>query len=50
MLHLPQEFIEVCILCGCDYIPGDGIRGVGPTRALAMIRKHKNIEVRAFVC
>ncbi|KAI7845959.1 hypothetical protein COHA_000505 [Chlorella ohadii] len=37
-----QEFIDVCILCGCDYTPK--ISGIGPTRALALIKKHGSIE------
>ncbi|GJP29130.1 hypothetical protein CLOM_g11318 [Closterium sp. NIES-68] len=37
-----DEFIDLCILCGCDYC--DSIRGVGPTTALKLIRQHKNIE------
>merc|ERR1719317_6652 len=36
------QFIDVCILCGCDYCPS--IRGIGPKTALAMIKKHGNIE------
>ncbi|CAI5991080.1 unnamed protein product [Closterium sp. NIES-65] len=37
-----DEFIDLCILCGCDYC--ESIRGVGPTTALKLIRQHKNIE------
>ena len=37
-----QEFIDMCILCGCDYT--NTIRGVGPTRALNYIQKYKTIE------
>jgi flap endonuclease-1 len=37
-----DEFIDVCILCGCDYTPK--ISGIGPTRALALIKKHGSIE------
>lgn len=40
-LTMPQ-FIDLCILCGCDYI--DGIKGVGIVKALSMIRKHKDLE------
>lgn len=38
----PEQFIDVCILCGCDYCPKIG--GIGPTRALALIKKHGSIE------
>lgn len=36
------QFIDLCILCGCDYI--DGIRGVGVVKALNLIRKHGDLE------
>lgn len=36
------EFVDLCILCGCDY--ADRIRGVGVVKALALIREHKNLE------
>eukprot|EP00588_Corethron_pennatum_P011105 CAMPEP_0194272680 /NCGR_PEP_ID=MMETSP0169-20130528/6175_1 /TAXON_ID=218684 /ORGANISM="Corethron pennatum, Strain L29A3" /LENGTH=408 /DNA_ID=CAMNT_0039015399 /DNA_START=50 /DNA_END=1276 /DNA_ORIENTATION=- len=36
------EFVDLCILMGCDYC--DPIRGVGPKTALKLIREHKNIE------
>lgn len=39
-LDLPQ-FIDMCILCGCDYV--DSIRGMGPVSAFSMIQEHKNI-------
>jgi len=37
-----EQFIDVCILCGCDYCPS--IRGVGPKTALSMIKKYGSIE------
>jgi flap endonuclease-1 len=37
-----QEFIDMCILCGCDYT--DHIEGVGPTTALKLISEHSTIE------
>ncbi len=37
-----DEFIDLCILMGCDYC--DTIRGVGPKRAFELIQKHKSIE------
>ena len=36
------QFIDLCILCGCDYT--DSIRGIGPVTALQLIREYKNIE------
>lgn len=50
--HLPKvleelelshdEFIDMCILLGCDYC--DSIKGIGPKRAIELIRTHKSIE------
>lgn len=37
-----DQFVDLCILCGCDYT--DKIPGIGPVRALALIRKHGSIE------
>jgi flap endonuclease-1 len=37
-----EQFIDLCILCGCDYC--QPIKGVGPKTALKMIRKHGDIE------
>ncbi|CDR96158.1 XPG N-terminal domain and XPG I-region domain containing protein, putative [Babesia bigemina] len=36
------EFIDFCILCGCDYC--GTIKGVGPKTAYNLIRKFKSIE------
>jgi flap endonuclease-1 len=35
-------FIDICILCGCDYT--DSIRGIGPKKAFEFIKRYKNIE------
>ncbi len=37
-----SEFIDLCILCGCDYT--SSIRGIGPQKALALIQENKSIE------
>ncbi|RZF36034.1 hypothetical protein LSTR_LSTR005850 [Laodelphax striatellus] len=37
-----DEFIDLCILLGCDYC--ETIRGIGPKRAIDLIRKHHSIE------
>ena len=37
-----EEFIDLCILLGCDYC--DSIRGIGPKRAVELIRQYRNIE------
>jgi len=42
-LNLSQdEFIDFCILCGCDYLPG--IPKIGPVNSLKIIQKHKTID------
>jgi len=37
-----DQFIDLCILLGCDYC--DSIRGIGPQRAVSLIQQYKNIE------
>lgn len=37
-----DEFIDLCILMGCDYC--DSIKGIGGKKGLDLIRKHKSIE------
>ena len=37
-----DQFIDLCILLGCDYC--DSIKGIGPQRALSLIKLHGNIE------
>ncbi len=38
-----EQFVDFCILCGCDYV--NNIRGIGPVKALQLIQKHGSIEV-----
>ena len=38
----PRQFIDLCILLGCDYC--DSIKGIGPHRALELIKKYNSIE------
>tara|TARA_B100000780_G_scaffold278802_1_gene253754 strand:- start:2302 stop:3360 length:1059 start_codon:yes stop_codon:yes gene_type:complete len=37
-----EQFVDICILCGCDYCPK--ISGIGPVNAYKLIKKHKCIE------
>lgn len=37
-----EEFIDMCILCGCDYTTT--IEGVGPITAFKLIKEFKTIE------
>ncbi|XP_055346726.1 flap endonuclease 1-like [Paramacrobiotus metropolitanus] len=51
-IHLPKvlqgfgmtqdEFIDLCILLGCDYC--ESIRGIGPKKAFELIKKHSTLE------
>ena len=36
------QFVDLCILMGCDY--SDTIKGVGPVKGLELIKEHKNME------
>ncbi len=37
-----EEFVDLCILCGCDYC--DSIDGIGPITAFKLIQKHRSLE------
>ena len=37
-----KEFVDLCIMLGCDYC--DTIRGIGPKKSIDLIRTHKSIE------
>lgn len=37
-----EQFIDLCILLGCDYV--DPIKGIGQSTALKLIRDHKTLE------
>lgn len=37
-----KEFIDLCILLGCDYC--DSIKGIGPKRAIELINTYRDIE------
>ena len=37
-----EQFIDMCILCGCDYT--SKINGMGPINAYKLIKKHNNLE------
>lgn len=36
------QFIDLCILLGCDYC--ESIRGIGPKRAIELVTQYKSIE------
>ena len=36
------QFVDLCILMGCDY--SDTIKGIGPVKGLELIKKHGNME------
>ncbi|KAF2728997.1 flap endonuclease 1 [Polyplosphaeria fusca] len=37
-----EQFIDLCILLGCDYV--DPVKGVGPSTALKLIREYKDLD------
>jgi flap endonuclease-1 len=37
-----EQFVDLCILFGCDYCPT--IKGIGQIKAYDLIKEHKNIE------
>lgn len=37
-----NQFIDLCILLGCDYV--DPVKGIGPKVALNLIREHKTLD------
>lgn len=37
-----DEFLDLCILCGCDY--ANSLEGIGPKTAYKLIVKHRSIE------
>merc|ERR1719476_587214 len=37
-----DQFIDFCILCGCDYC--DTLKGVGPSTAMRMLVQHGTLE------
>eukprot|EP00924_Labyrinthula_sp_SR-Ha-C_P011641 snap_masked-scaffold_17-processed-gene-4.15-mRNA-1 protein AED:0.01 eAED:0.01 QI:0/-1/0/1/-1/1/1/0/384 len=37
-----KEFVDLCILCGCDY--ANSIKGIGPKTSWKLIKEHKSIE------
>jgi flap endonuclease-1 len=38
----PEQFIDFCILCGCDYM--STIRNVGPSTAFKLVKDHGGID------
>jgi flap endonuclease-1 len=38
----PSQFVDLCILLGCDYC--GTIKGIGPKRAIDLIKQHGSIE------
>lgn len=36
-----DEFIDFCIMCGCDYT--GRISNIGPIRAFDLIKKHRSL-------
>jgi flap endonuclease-1 len=43
-----EEFIDMCILCGCDY--ASKIEGIGPVKAYKFIKEFGTIEKLIEFC
>jgi flap endonuclease-1 len=41
-LSYKSQFIDLCILLGCDYL--EPIKGVGPKSALKLVKEHGNLK------
>ena len=39
-----EQFIDVCIMCGCDYTASRGIPSLGPKRAIELVRLHGSLD------
>ena len=39
-----EQFVDVCIICGCDYTESKGLPSIGPDRAIKLIKKHGSID------
>ncbi|UKK01622.2 5'-3' exonuclease [Theileria orientalis] len=37
-----EQFVDFCILCGCDYC--DTLEGVGPKTAYTLVKRHSSLE------
>ena len=37
-----DQFVDLCILCGCDY--AESIDGVGPVTAFKLMKAHGNLD------
>ncbi|TIA92300.1 hypothetical protein E3P77_00844 [Wallemia ichthyophaga] len=43
-----EQFTDLCILLGCDYL--DPVKGVGPSTALKLIREHGSLDEIVPIC
>ncbi len=44
-LNLPfKEFVDVCIMSGCDYNNKKNIKGIGPVNSWKLIKEHHSID------
>lgn len=42
LLMNDKEFVDMCILMGCDYC--ESLKGIGPMKSFEIIKKHNNLE------
>lgn len=38
-----EQFVDVCVMCGCDYTESRGIPSIGPAKAIAIVKKHGSL-------
>lgn len=41
-IHGSTQFVDLCLLLGCDYL--EPIKGIGPKSALKLIREHGSLD------
>lgn len=38
-----EQFVDVCVICGCDYTDSRGIPSLGPDKAVKVVKKHGSL-------
>lgn len=42
MIRARPQFVDMCMLCGCDYL--EPLKGIGAKTALKLVREHDDME------
>lgn len=40
-----EQFVDMCLICGCDYLESRGIPSLGPIKALGIIKKYVSLPL-----